>query len=60
MQREGRQEVRSQVRGGDNDERCIFLPRPTEIKKKGGEADTRVAVDGQATFTTILNVSNHL
>lgn len=39
---------------------CVFLPRPTEIKRKGGKADARVAVDDQATFPTILNVSNNL
>lgn len=33
---------------------CVFL------QKKGGKADARVAVDGQTTFTTILNVSNNL
>lgn len=58
MQREGRQEVRSQVRGGDNDELC-FSAAPDGNQEKGGKA-ARVAVDRQATFTTILKVSNNL
>lgn len=32
MEREGRQEVRSQVRGGDNDKRC--LTEKTDMAKE--------------------------
>lgn len=45
----GRQEVRSQVRGGDNDELC-FSAAPDGNQEKGGKADARAAVEGRATF----------